>query len=536
MHFAPSDSRTAAYFRRFRFDESGIAPRRTNWKKLCVSLSFSCVMHTTLLIVLSLIIFHSPTREVLDSLICLIIDENSSAAPDIGLEVDSPLESATSASMPDGDEADPIQEILGATASTASATDVTVSPARQKSESAAPPSSPLASTSKPVPKAKSEVVRKGFRQVAEGELDDHFTGRSAASKAALLKRMGGTDASEAAVARGLVWLKNHQLPAGCWSFDHVHGPDCDCTMSGRLANNLNGATAMALLAFLGAGHTHLEGEHQDEVRRGLEFLMKNGVPVGKGICFYGQLSGPQTYYTHGLVTIALSEAFAMSHDADLRPAIAGAIEYLVATQHLQGGWRYAPGQPGDTSVVAWELMALKSAQFSRIPIPNKVFAGIDRFLASVSSLRGSRYAYLPERKMQPTPSMTAAGLLCRMYLNWDKTSGALQAGVNFLDEFGPDPDDMYYNYYATQVMHHWGGEEWDRWNRVMREHLINTQVRRTHAAGSWDVADRHGNMGGRLYMTSLALLTLEVYYRHLPLYQQDRIEVPLMTPDRPAKK
>ena len=87
---------------------------------------------------------------------------------------------------------------------------------------------------------------------------------------------------------------------------------------------------------------------------------------------------------------------------------------------------------------------------------------------------------------------------------------------------------MYYNYYATQVMHHWGGPEWDRWNNVMREHLIRTQIRDGHATGSWDVADRHGSLGGRLYMTTLALLTLEVYYRHLPLYQKDRIEIPLI--------
>ena len=79
---------------------------------------------------------------------------------------------------------------------------------------------------------------------------------------------------------------------------------------------------------------------------------------------------------------------------------------------------------------------------------------------------------------------------------------------------------MYYNYYATQVLHHWGGEEWENWNKVMREQLVKSQRRKGHAAGSWDVADSHGRSGGRLYMTSLCVMTLEVYYRHLPLYQQ----------------
>ena len=295
-----------------------------------------------------------------------------------------------------------------------------------------------------------------------------------------------------------------------------------------MENNPYAATAMAVMAFLGAGKTHETGEYQLEVQYGLDFLLAQGRRVGKGICFYGELTGPPTYYTHGLVAIAISEAYAMTGDARLRPAVTGAVEFLADTQDFGGGWRYFPGQPGDTSVVAWQLMALKSAQFSRITVPQKVFSGVDRFLISTSSMRGSQYAYLPDRSNSPTPSMTAAGLLSKMYLGAKENHGGMRAGIRFLDQQGPDPGGMYYNYYATQVLHHWGGPEWDRWNNVMREHLIRTQIRDGHATGSWDVADRHGYVGGRVYMTTLALLTLEVYYRHLPLYQRDRIDFPLI--------
>jgi len=96
----------------------------------------------------------------------------------------------------------------------------------------------------------------------------------------------------------------------------------------------------------------------------------------------------------------------------------------------------------------------------------------------------------------------------------------LGAGVKYLGTNGPSRNDMYYNYYATQVMHHWGGEEWQKWNEVMWERLVGSQCKTGHAAGSWDVADAHGVPGGRLYMTCLCVMTLEVYYRHLPLYQQ----------------
>lgn len=517
---------------RLRFEgKVPLLPRRSvNWESLRTALAVSVAAHAMILFILSMIYFSAPVHDVLDNVLSLVIakefpqfDEIETGFDSAPATFDGPPDNEVA---PDSSEVDqtilalPSLELGSVTVSEGGS--VAAATSQAKGRIAVPEA-----TSKKMSALGKETPKKGASSGTGDAHGDHFAGRSIGGKAGLLKRMGGTEASEAAVARGLLWLKNHQRRDGSWSFEHTHGPECDCTMPGRLSNNPNGATAMALLAFLGAGQTHVEGQYQEEVQRGLDFLRAGGTPVGKGICFYGQLQGPPTYYTHGLVTIALSEAFAMTHDAELRPSVAGAIEFLVATQHSQGGWRYFPGQPGDTSVVAWELMALKSAQFSRVSVPGKVYQGIDRFLGSVSSLRGSQYAYIPDRKNMPTPSMTAAGLLCRMYLDWKESSPGLRAGVTFLSDHGPDPYDMYYNYYATQVLHHWGGEEWDRWNAVMREHLINTQIRRGHAVGSWDVADRHGNMGGRLYMTSLALLTLEVYYRHLPLYQRDRIEVPL---------
>jgi hypothetical protein len=98
---------------------------------------------------------------------------------------------------------------------------------------------------------------------------DHFSGRSPDMKGGLIARTGGTVASEAAVARGLVWLKNHQLPDGSWNFDHSYIPGCNCKTPGWGTTMPSGATALALMAFLGAGQTHVEGDYQQEVGRGL---------------------------------------------------------------------------------------------------------------------------------------------------------------------------------------------------------------------------------------------------------------------------
>jgi hypothetical protein len=105
-----------------------------------------------------------------------------------------------------------------------------------------------------------------------------------------------------------------------------------------------------------------------------------------------------------------------------------------------------------------------------------------------------------------------------MYMGWDRKRDAIVRGVAHLDKIGPSPTNMYYNYYATQVMHHFGGSPWRRWNGKMREQLIATQGKTGHEAGSWHFDDQHGDVGGRLYTTAMAIMTLEVYYRYLPLY------------------
>src|SRR5262249_27457387 len=97
------------------------------------------------------------------------------------------------------------------------------------------------------------------------------------------------------------------------------------------------------------------------------------------------------------------------------------------------------------------------------------------------------------------------------------------AGVRRIQNWKPQPANMYFSYYATQVMHHLGGPGWDAWNVPMRDGLIAAQDKGTtpnhaHQKGSWY---HSGSYAGRLMDTSLSILTLEVYYRHLPLYRRE---------------
>lgn len=360
---------------------------------------------------------------------------------------------------------------------------------------------------------------------------DHFSGRTAAAKAALVKQFGGNSASEAAVASGLKWLASRQLKDGSWSFDHTVCKACAdgaCTQPGALKECYNGATAFALLAFLGGGHTHQKGDYQRVVKQGLDALLRRGTMTPDGLDLRGRVVANEGMYVQGIATIALCEAAALTKDPRYTKPAYQAVRFIVAAQDPKGGgWRYDVRQPGDTSVVGWQIMALKSAQNSKMKIPSATFKLADKFLDSVQVDKGSRYGYTdaPKTAAEAPPTLTAVGLLCRMYMGWDKKTPALERGVAFLDEVKPSPNNMYYNYYATQVLHHWGGEEWKRWNEVMRDHLVRTQVKEGPEAGSWNLTDPHGGAGGRLYQTCLSIMTLEVYYRHLPIYQRDKLKV-----------
>jgi hypothetical protein len=341
-------------------------------------------------------------------------------------------------------------------------------------------------------------------------------GRSQAERARLAGQRGGSQASENAVELGLVWLAAHQRPDGSWSLRFDEGP-CQgrCANAGTMDTS-TGATALALLPFLGAGYSHQEGPYQELVNKGLYFLTSQMVETPHG----GDLHENITMYAQGLAALTLCEAYAMTGDENLRPYAQKSIDFICYAQHPRGGWRYFPGQPGDTTVTGWQVMALKSARLARLHVPAATTARVQTFLDSVQDAKGAFYGYQAPDK---APGPTAVALLLRMYGGWPRDDDRLLRGVTYLSHLGPSQHDVYFNYYATQVLHHLGGNFWPPWNVRMRDYLVATQASSGHERGSWFFADKHGSVGGRLYTTAMCVMILEVYYRYLPLYGQDAV-------------
>ena len=143
----------------------------------------------------------------------------------------------------------------------------------------------------------------------------------------------------------------------------------------------------------------------------------------------------------------------MTEDRSLMGPAQLAINHIVYAQDpVGGGWRYAPRTPGDTSVVGWQLMALKSGHMAYLVVPPQTVAGASKFLDFVQADSGARYGYTNPGGGAAT---TAVGLLCRMYLGWKKDHAALERGVDHLAKLGPMTGanaNMYFNYYVSDSL------------------------------------------------------------------------------------
>ena len=228
-------------------------------------------------------------------------------------------------------------------------------------------------------------------------------------------------------------------------------------------------------------------------------------------------------------------------DIRLRAALLKAITFTISQQDPRsGGWRYKFGQEGDVSMFGWQMMSLKSASIAGVSIHPTVRQKMITFLNSVrqgdnGGLFGYRRSVRQEDlESEPvTPVMTAEALFCQQMLGYPRDSAASREAVQYLLRNMPRLSElnMYYWYYGTLALYQYGGKPWEDWNRVVRDTLIDQQRVDGKFAGSWDANGPWGRYGGRLYATAISTLTLEVYYRLLPLY---RMNEPAMDSRNPA--
>lgn len=352
-----------------------------------------------------------------------------------------------------------------------------------------------------------------------------YADRFAVDRQQVVEQRGGSEQTERAVRAALGWLADAQAKNGGWDASkfgagqerRVLGED----RRGAGANADAGVTGLALLAFLGAGHTHVRGMYAAEVGDALEYLRQRQRADG---ALFGDAQLFAQMYCHSMATFAVCEAYALTKDARLEPMARSAVRYALSMQHpTDGGWRYRRGDTGDTSQLGWQLMALKSAHLAKIHVPEVTWLRVERFLRRVRrGQAGGLAAYRPDGPASRT--MTAEALFCRQLMYQAEAipfdpAATLEALDTIAQELPTSSRrNLYYWYYATLALYENQNQSaaaaavWGDWNHALTTTLLTTQ----QDDGSWSEATVWGGYGGRVYTTALSAMCLEVYYRYSP--------------------
>ena len=283
-----------------------------------------------------------------------------------------------------------------------------------------------------------------------------------------------------------------------------------------------GMTGLAVMAFLASGHTPDVGKYGLNVRRAVDYLLKQVPEDG----YVGKVDGSRMY-GHGITTLALAETLGVETTEANRLKIRSALNRMVKVildaqdvkkeENFAGGWRYEPASgDSDLSLSGWNALALRAAQNVGISVPADRAQRAAGFVLKCYKADEKGFAYQPGQGA--SPAMTGVGVL-NLYVLDASARPEVTAGAQYLLQ-KPVNDQtrmLYYSlYYATQAAYQAGEPTWSGVWKVSADQLLAMQ---TQADGGWPQS-KSGEEPGRVYATSMALLTLSVPYRLLPIYQR----------------
>jgi hypothetical protein len=315
-----------------------------------------------------------------------------------------------------------------------------------------------------------------------------------------------------AIDRGLLYLQRMQEPDGSW----------------RMQGNFRGAggprsavTGLAVMAFLSAGHVPGEGRYGETVERGVRFVLSAQKPNG-----LISENGSQEMYQHGICTLMLAEVAGMTEGKladEIRKKLEAAVKIILRAQRQsgtsKGGWRYQIyGTDADISVTGWQLMALRAAKNLGCDVPPESIDDAVAFIMRCRDTYTGGFRYHPGGAL--TIACTGTSILgleiCGKELH---ASPEIQKAAAFILKNPPawgQPHFFYSIYYCSQATFQLGGSYWEHYRGKLHEVLAQNQL----SNGAWIGRDSDSYQGGPCYSTAMAILSMTVEYRYLPIYQR----------------
>jgi hypothetical protein len=339
-------------------------------------------------------------------------------------------------------------------------------------------------------------------------------------------RLGSEE--EAAVERGLLWLIRHQSADGYWDCDGFSASCAEIACPGPGSPWLDvGVTGLAVLALVSAPHRlEIEGRHTS-IRKGIGYLLDVQESNGR----IGPMSTTYAHYAHAAAVMACLEFFGRSGNPAVVPSLRRGLAYIDAARVPGKGWRYRfpPGEGSDASLTSWMVHCLLLASHMGLEGYEEALRdGLD-FLEEMTDSETGRVGYLAPGSLsarlpgtearwprEKTEALTAAALACLLLSGeGDVEDEGFKRGLALVKKILPiwRPEhgrvDYYFWYYGSQLAHYMGGNFETTWNKSLRRALLEGQASEGCQAGSWDPqAGPWGKEGGRVYSTSLAILSL----------------------------
>jgi len=248
----------------------------------------------------------------------------------------------------------------------------------------------------------------------------------------------------------------------------------------------------------------------DVVRKGLRWLVERQAVSGEI-----PASSDASVLENALAALALGEAYGLTDAVYYRAPVSRAAHFLASRREKDGGWGSAPGEPSATVPTLFSVLALESARAAGTEIDEGAFLCASRFLQRQEL----------DRAAGAGPIQAAAILLTRK-AGVDCSTAACSALLAEAPSWNPEPsssrNDPESWFLGTIALYRDAGPksaEWKSWSRALSQTLLmNVHPGGAHetdcVSGSWDVLGEQQREGGRVCVTALDVLSLEVYYRY----------------------